>query len=135
MGWTGTDGNRKTTQKYIKTFALWKRKVFIKYFAWDCAYQRVLNGLQLTCNASKCCFFNKKSLLRISIGFLLTLINLIHQLHIYCDKSKTSIKYFDWGQRFCGNRVARFPISIQPSKLIWPLKTFATTTLSGLTNW
>ena len=109
----------------IKLFALWKRKVFIKYFAWDYANRRVLNGLQLTCNDSKWLFVNKKSLLRISICYMLTLINLTYQFHIYCDKSKTSTKYFHWGQRFCGNRIARFTIIIPPS----------TTTLRGLVNW
>ena len=51
------------------------------------------------------------------IGCLLRFIHFIYKIHLYFDNSGISTKYFEWGQRFRGNLVSRFPIIIPP----WPL--------------
>ena len=104
-----------SNQGGIKYFTLWQRAVFIKYYARHSANLKVLNGPQLTCNATKCLFGTLKCPLRgISIGCMLTFIHLINKLHIYCDNSGISTKYFVLWQRFCGNLVSRFPVIIPP---------------------
>ena len=51
-----------------KMLALWQGAVFIKYFACYSVNRRVLNGPQLTCNATKCLFGTLKGPCR---GYLL----------------------------------------------------------------